>query len=240
MATDIGVLSSPEAGRFFLLIQSFPGSLRLVHADASGVLSESRFGKGFPFGGRMIAMMFIPYGSTMFLPILLAFILSALMRKHRICEYRAGSQIIPMASLFRRALAQLIDFAILLSPFLIAFLFIILPDFHIENMFLSKSHFLLSMVFIIGGLLCGIICLLMYSFLEGKWGITPGKWAVGIRVLGMDLNPCGFGRALVRNLLKFIDGFFNFMVGIMVVALSENWQRVGDMAARTVVIHARK
>ena len=51
-----------------------------------------------------------------------------------------------------------------------------------------------------------------------------------------DLEPCGFSRALVRNFLKVIDGFFNFMVGIMVVALSENWQRVGDMAARTVVV----
>lgn len=38
--------------------------------------------------------------------------------------------------------------------------------------------------------------------------------------------------------IEAIDGFFNFMVGIMVVALSENWQRVGDMAARTVVVLA--
>lgn len=60
-----------------------------------------------------------------------------------------------------------------------------------------------------------------------------------IRVLGTDLQPCGMSRAVVRNLLKVIDGFFNFMVGIMVVALSENWQRVGDMAARTVVVDAR-
>ena len=31
----------------------------------------------------------------------------------------------------------------------------------------------------------------------------------------------------------------NFMVGIMVAALSENWQRVGDMAARTVVVDVK-
>ena len=30
------------------------------------------------------------------------------------------------------------------------------------------------------------------------------------------------------------------MVGIMVAALSEHWQRVGDMAARTVVIDVRR
>jgi uncharacterized RDD family membrane protein YckC len=63
---------------------------------------------------------------------------------------------------------------------------------------------------------------------------------MGIRVLGTDLHPCGFGRALVRNLLKFIDGFFNFMVGILLSALSENWQRLGDMAARTVVVRVKR
>ncbi len=92
----------------------------------------------------------------------------------------------------------------------------------------------------LGELIWGLVCLLVFSLLEGKWGATPGKWAVRIRVLGTDLRPCGFGRALVRNLLKFIDGFFNFMVGILLAALSENWQRVGDMAARTVVVRVRK
>ncbi len=57
--------------------------------------------------------------------------------------------------------------------------------------------------------------------------------------MGTDLMPCGFGRAFVRNILKFVDGFFNFMVGVMVAALSHNWQRVGDMAARTVVVDVR-
>ena len=81
-----------------------------------------------------------------------------------------------------------------------------------------------------------LICFFAFSILEGKLGRTPGKWLTGIRVLGMDLQPCGIGRGLLRNLLKVVDGFFNFMVGIMVVALSENWQRVGDMASRTVVV----
>jgi uncharacterized RDD family membrane protein YckC len=38
--------------------------------------------------------------------------------------------------------------------------------------------------------------------------------------------------------LRVVDGFFNFMVGLLVTALSENWQRVGDMAARTIVVRA--
>ena len=89
---------------------------------------------------------------------------------------------------------------------------------------------------ILGALGWALATALIFTYTEGRSGVTPGKWVARIRVLGTDLQPCGFGRALIRNLLKCVDGFFNFMVGIMVVALSENWQRVGDMAARTVVV----
>ena len=40
----------------------------------------------------------------------------------------------------------------------------------------------------------------------------------------------------MRNLLTFVDGFFNFLVGVLLVALTENWQRLGDLAARTLVV----
>jgi uncharacterized RDD family membrane protein YckC len=82
----------------------------------------------------------------------------------------------------------------------------------------------------------GLLVLVAFSWYEGRSGKTPGKWLLGIRVLGADLAPCGFGRALIRNLLTFVDGFFNFLVGALLVALTENWQRLGDLAARTVVL----
>jgi hypothetical protein len=39
-----------------------------------------------------------------------------------------------------------------------------------------------------------------------------------------------------RNLLTFVDGCFNFMVGALLVALTENWQRLGDLATRTIAV----
>jgi uncharacterized RDD family membrane protein YckC len=84
--------------------------------------------------------------------------------------------------------------------------------------------------------LWALLVLLVFSYLEGRYGKTPGKWLLGIRVLGTDLRPCGFGRAFVRNLLTLADGFFSFMVGALLVALTENWQRLGDLAARTIVV----
>ena len=55
---------------------------------------------------------------------------------------------------------------------------------------------------------------------------------------GTDLKPCGFCRALVRDLLRLVGGFLNFLVGLIMVALTEKWQRLGDIAAGTIVIRA--
>ena len=87
-----------------------------------------------------------------------------------------------------------------------------------------------------GGFILDAAVLVAFSYLEGRLGKTPGKWLLRIRVLGTDLAPCGFWRALVRNLLTFVDGFFNFLVGVLLVALTENWQHLGDLAARTIVV----
>jgi uncharacterized RDD family membrane protein YckC len=44
----------------------------------------------------------------------------------------------------------------------------------------------------------------------------------------------------MRNALKLVDGFFNFLVGILLVAFTPEWQRVGDLAARTIVVRVPK
>ena len=239
MTTEMGIYPLGQPGKFAILRQSFPGSLRLVQVDGGKVLKEIRHGRGFPFPRFFGVMMLGFYGPTLLLPLVLAVVLSILMKKHRICEHQAGSLTMPFASIIRRALSQIVDFFVLGAP-AIAGALLLFPIFDMEKMFSSGPVHLVAFGFALGEVFWGVFCLLAYSFLEGRWGITPGKWAVGIRVLGTDLRPCGFGRALVRNLLKFIDGFFNFMVGILLTALSENWQRVGDMAARTVVVRVKR
>jgi uncharacterized RDD family membrane protein YckC len=239
MTTEMGVYSLGQSGRFAMLLQSFPGSLRVVQIDGAKVIKEMRYGRGFPFPNFFGIMMLGFYGPTLLLPLLLALILSSLMKKHRVCEHQAGSVTMPFASIIRRAFSQMIDFFVLGAPAIVGAL-LLFPIFDMEKMFRSGPFPLVGIGLMLGEVVWGIFCLLAYSFLEGKWGATPGKWIVGIRVLGTDLHPCGFGRALVRNLLKFIDGFFNFMVGILLAALSESWQRLGDMAARTVVVLVRR
>ena len=209
----------------------------------AGYLSESAkrkftittgiLGAVFFFG--QMSVVFVPHLANILSPLLLALILSVLMRKHRVREYSAEAEQAAYASLFRRGCAQIVDAVILAGA---VAMFSCFGDIAQEG---SSSACWAGFAAIPLGLLWAVGCLVVFAYMEGHSGRTPGKWLLGIRVLGTDLRPCGFGRALIRNLLKFVDGFFNFMVGVLVVALTENWQRVGDLAARTVVVrHVRR
>jgi uncharacterized RDD family membrane protein YckC len=140
------------------------------------------------------------------------------------------------ATLGRRAFAQIVDGSIAS----IGMIPLIVSSFTMFNSFFEGPNpmmFPITMFLNMGiSFVWMLILLFAFSLGEGKWGATPGKWLAGIRVVGTDLKPCGFGRALVRNFLKVVDSFFNFMVGIIMVAFTKDWQRVGDMVARTIVI----
>jgi len=238
MASNFGVFPTRDSHGLVVLTQMFPGSLRVVEFDGPEVKAEKRYGSGFPFPRGMMAMVFIPHLGTFVMPLILAFILSAFMRKHRVGDFRSETAEAQFAPLKHRAVAQLIDGVILAAPMLVAYLILMPAFFDFEKMFdrMGGIGVLAMPAMMVGGLIWCLACFAVFAVLEGRFGATPGKWVMRIRVFGTDLRPCGFGRALLRNLLKFVDGFFNFMVGVLVVALSENWQRVGDMAARTVVV----
>lgn len=78
-------------------------------------------------------------------------------------------------------------------------------------------------------------------YFEVKWnGQTPGKWAVGIRVIRESGGPVDFRAACVRNLLAMADFLPAFhLLGAMLVLLTAHRQRLGDMAAGTLVIRER-
>lgn len=88
------------------------------------------------------------------------------------------------------------------------------------------------------GFFVGLIVVLFYGILlEGAWdGYTVGKKLFGIKVVKEDGSPCDFGAAFVRNLLEIIDGLFYYLVGFIVMAMSDKRQRIGDRLAGTVVV----
>lgn len=76
-----------------------------------------------------------------------------------------------------------------------------------------------------------------YVYFEGRKGQTLGKMVVGIRVIREDNGGVpGTRAALVRTLLRVVDGFLGYLVGYLVASSSEKRQRLGDKAARTLVV----
>ena len=75
-------------------------------------------------------------------------------------------------------------------------------------------------------------------------GRSPGKAAMGLRVVRTDGGPIVFRHALARALAGFIVDFgllslFTGLIGIVVSASSARGQRVGDLLAGTVVVRER-
>lgn len=232
----------PE-NKMLISVSSFPGAFKLLITEDSKVVKKIKHGGNFPFPKGMMSMMFIPHIFSFILPVILAMILSALMFKYRITTYSDGVREASFASLTRRAFSQIIDAAFAGWPIVLGWFFMFHQMFDFEEMIGNPGppvFMLTGMAVMCAGAVWGVICLFLFAWWEGSYGQTPGKYCLGIQVVGTDLKTCGFGRAIVRNLLKFVDGFLQFMVGIMLIALTENWQRIGDMAARTIVIRKEK
>lgn len=76
---------------------------------------------------------------------------------------------------------------------------------------------------------------------EGACGVTPGKWLCGLRTMRTTLRPCGFSRAILRDVLLCVDIPFLSMPipAVLSCAGSPHRQRIGDRVADTVVVEAR-
>ncbi len=75
----------------------------------------------------------------------------------------------------------------------------------------------------------------------GRTGATPGKRAMGLKVVmdnGLPITPAA---SLTRNLLRvadFMPAAFGF--GILSILLRKDSKRLGDIAAATLVVHERR
>lgn len=76
--------------------------------------------------------------------------------------------------------------------------------------------------------------------LESAWrGQTPGKKALGLRVVSADGAPVGWLAAITRNLLRMVDMLpFGYATGLVACLADPHARRLGDMVAGTLVVHA--
>ena len=72
-------------------------------------------------------------------------------------------------------------------------------------------------------------------------GRTPGKRASGLRVVADDGDPVGLRRSVIRNLVRVIDGPGTlYALGSVAILLTARSQRLGDLAAGTLVVRERR
>jgi uncharacterized RDD family membrane protein YckC len=88
--------------------------------------------------------------------------------------------------------------------------------------------------------LCLIFLVAMFLYfvlLEGLTGATPGKRLLRLRVVAAAGGPTGLPRALVRNVLRIVDGLPTLgILGGILIASTRDRTRVGDTVAGTRVI----
>ena len=130
----------------------------------------------------------------------------------------------------RRIVAALIDFVPLIVLFLV--LAVTIGDFETEdgvNVALSGGPALLFFV----------LMLAYYTVSEALAAMTLGKFIMGLKVVKADGSPFDMQASLIRNVLRIVDVLpFLYLAGLVFVAVTAKNQRLGDLAARTLVVRA--
>jgi uncharacterized RDD family membrane protein YckC len=81
-----------------------------------------------------------------------------------------------------------------------------------------------------------------FTIFEAFWnGRTPGKKVAKIRVIQRSGRPIGFFESLARNLVRYVDQIpFFYAVGVITMFVTRQHQRLGDLAAGTLVVRDRE
>ncbi|MFC1685875.1 RDD family protein [Nanoarchaeota archaeon] len=127
-----------------------------------------------------------------------------------------------LASVWKRAGAVIID---ALAIFLISYVFVI-TNFFLNPLLFQAYHWV------------ALSTTLLYFFiLEANLGQTFGKMLFRIKVLNEGGIEIGWRESIIRNLVRFIDVLpFFYLVGFISILVSRKKQRLGDLAAKTVVV----
>jgi uncharacterized RDD family membrane protein YckC len=150
-------------------------------------------------------------------------------------------QLVPLG---RRCLAKAIDVTLILAPIVIQ---LVLLFSQMDSESLYSGYFDLTQSYhqnrddyahLFPALFWAVFVFLITVRFEGRFGTTLGKWLCGIRALRTTLRPCGFARALLRELLMWFDTplLLTVLPGILCCLGTDRRQRIGDLVADTIVV----
>jgi uncharacterized RDD family membrane protein YckC len=100
-----------------------------------------------------------------------------------------------------------------------------------------------------GDLLAALGALLAFAILWGYYiafellwsGQSPGKRAIGLRVVREGGRPITFVGSAIRNLIRIVDFLPAFYgIGVLVMFVDQRSRRLGDLAGGTLVVKERR
>ncbi len=141
----------------------------------------------------------------------------------------------PIAELGKRVIAKSIDYVIVILFFWLVYRVyesIVGPLYFLRDMWSNRAVFILL-----------FLPVYTYSFwfevlLRGR---TPGKIVMKLQVMRLDGLPYSWENALIRWMFTIIDWLPTMgITGFIAISTTKNGQRLGDLAAGTVLINMKK
>jgi uncharacterized RDD family membrane protein YckC len=144
----------------------------------------------------------------------------------------------PLAGIGSRFIALLVDYLIWGAGAFVLFLvaLIVLPAMHTFSR-ISTQWTVALIIFAIFLVNWGY-----FTLFEAFWnGRTPGKRVAKIRVIQRTGRAIGLFESMARNLVRYVDQFPGiYAVGVITMFATKQHQRLGDLAAGTLVVRDRE
>ncbi len=236
-----------DGERSYILMTTATGRVYVFSASAAGV-KQTFVDPHNPVDGSSLFPQLLAFPCfALFVAAIQAAITTGVMSASTRPEYGYGVQQVQLAAVTLRGVARGIDLALIAaSTYIIARALTCRFDWASfgEAVTLQVSHPTISQALnlAIAIFLWLGFTILALVYVQGKWGVTPGKWCCGLRVFQTTLKPCGFLRSLTREVILAFDGcnLLCWAPGIVAIALTDHRQRLGDWAADTIVIRRQR
>jgi uncharacterized RDD family membrane protein YckC len=88
-------------------------------------------------------------------------------------------------------------------------------------------------------LILSLVGIAYFIVLEKVKGQTVGKMVMSLKVVKKDGSAMDWQASVIRNLLRIVDGQFAYLLGAIIIMVSKSKQRLGDMAASTIVVSTK-
>lgn len=114
---------------------------------------------------------------------------------------------------------------------------IYMPALNFENMETGKDFSFFALFMMVNMLVSILIPLSYNTFFLGKYGATPGKMALGMKVIMSYGGPVTYGRAALRYLAEMLSSMI-LMIGYLMAAWDEEVRTLHDRLCETRVVKA--